>query len=70
MAPARSRFGEEAFDRLVKSLALIVGTEAMLVFKDVLALDDAEARALKKWVISALVEAARKEPSSLGHDID
>jgi hypothetical protein len=34
------------------------------VLKDVLRLDDAEARRVKRWTIRALVEAARKPPDS------
>jgi hypothetical protein len=37
-----------------------VGTEATIVVKDVLQLDDAEARKMKRWAIRALVEAARR----------
>jgi AcrR family transcriptional regulator len=61
LAPARRRFGEASYDRLVKSLALVIGTEAMLVFKDVLGLGDEEAGAVKAWVIRALVDAALGE---------
>jgi len=61
LAPARRQFKPAAFDMLGKALALIVGTEAMVVFKDVLQLDDAEARKIKRWAIRALVEAARKD---------
>ena len=32
----------------------------MVVFKDVLQLDDAEARRVKRWAIRALVEAAKR----------
>jgi hypothetical protein len=41
---------------LVRALVLIIGTEAMMVFKDVLQLDEAEAQKVRR----ALVEAARK----------
>ena len=60
LAPARDAFDPAALDKLVKALALIIGTEAMLVFKDVLQLDDSEARAVKSWAIRALVDAAAK----------
>jgi AcrR family transcriptional regulator len=60
LAPARNRFAPAAFDALVKALALIVGTESMVVFKDVLRLDDAEADEVRRWMISALVEAAEE----------
>ncbi len=33
----------------------------MVVFKDVLQLDDARARKVKRWAIRALVEAAKRQ---------
>lgn len=60
LEPARDQFEPQALERLTRALALVIGTEAMVVFKDVLQLDDAEARAVKRWAIRALVEAARK----------
>lgn len=60
LAPARKQFKPGSLDLLAKALALVVGTEAMVVFKDVLQLDDAEARRVKRWAIRALVEAARR----------
>ena len=58
--PARQQFRPAALRNLVRALALVIGTEAMVVFKDVLRLDDAEARKVRRWAIRALVEAARK----------
>jgi len=58
--PVRQQFKPAALKTLFKALALIVGTEAMVVFKDVLQVDDAEARKVKRWAIRALVEAAKK----------
>jgi AcrR family transcriptional regulator len=60
LAPAKAEFSRASLDKLQKALALIVGTEAMIVFKDVLQLDEKEARAVKRWAIRALIEAARK----------
>jgi AcrR family transcriptional regulator len=60
LAPARRQFRPGTLDTLGKALALVIGTEAMVVCKDVLQLDDAEARKVKRWAIRALVEAARK----------
>lgn len=60
LAPARKDFKPASLATLSKALALILGPEAIMVFKDVLQLDDAEARRVKKWAIRALVEAARK----------
>jgi AcrR family transcriptional regulator len=60
LEPARTQFRPEALETLRKVLALIIGTEAMVVFKDVLQLDDADARQVKRWAIRVLVAAARK----------
>lgn len=60
LAPAGAAFAPWARDRLAKALALVIGTESMLAFKDVLRLADAEADAVRRWMIRALVEAARK----------
>ncbi len=60
LAPARKEFKPGDLAMLRKALALVMGTEAMLVFKDVLRVDDAEARRVKRWAIKALVDAAKK----------
>ena len=64
--PVRDHFDPVALDRMRKALALIIGTEARVVFTDVLQLDDADARAVKDWAIRALVTAAlRPAPIAL-----
>jgi AcrR family transcriptional regulator len=60
LEPARNQFKPADLRMLTRALALVIGTEAMVVFKDVLRLDDADARKVKRWVIRALVGAARK----------
>ncbi|MBX3499177.1 MAG: TetR/AcrR family transcriptional regulator [Alphaproteobacteria bacterium] len=60
LEPARKEFKPAALANLRHALALVIGTEAMVVFKDVLQVDDAEARRVKRWAIRALVAAARK----------
>lgn len=60
LEPWRGEFEPAAFDRLVTALALVVGSEGMIVFKDVAPLSQAEATATKAWVMAALVEAAKK----------
>ena len=60
LAPARGRFKPAALRRLTAALALIIGTEAMVVFRDVLQLDDAEAEKVRRWAIRALVDAAAR----------
>ena len=59
LAPAKAEFSRASLDKLQKALALIVGTEAMIVFRDVLQLDDRQARDVKRWAIRVLIEAAR-----------
>ena len=60
LAPGKAGFALWAHDRLVKALALVIGTETMIAFKDVLRIGDEEADAVRRWMIRALVEAARK----------
>jgi AcrR family transcriptional regulator len=64
LAPVRSQFRPAARKQLERALALVIGTEAMVVCKDVLQLDDAETRKVKRWAIKALVEAAYKTDAS------
>jgi AcrR family transcriptional regulator len=58
LAPLQGLVEPEAMEKLKASLALVIGTEAMLVCKDVLGLDDAAAERVRHWAIGALVEAA------------
>ena len=60
LAPAQAQFAPDRLDRLVKALALVIGTESMVAFKDVLQIGDREADAIREWMIGALVEAARR----------
>lgn len=60
LAPVREQFDPQAVERLGKVLALFFGIEARVVFKDVLQLDDADARDAMQWALAALVDAARK----------
>ena len=59
LEPARGEFTRAGLETLTRALALIIGTEGIIVVKDVLQLDDDEARRVKRWAIAALVEAAR-----------
>lgn len=58
LAPANGSIKPAALKKLKHALALVIGPEAMVVFKDVLRLDDAEARRVRRWAIRALVAAA------------
>jgi AcrR family transcriptional regulator len=60
LAPAKKDFTPTAYRNLCAALALIFGTESMIVFRDVLNLDEASARKVKAWALRALIEAAKK----------
>ncbi len=64
LAPARDQLRPADFDRLNKALAVVLGPEAMVVLKDVLLLDETEAREVTRWAIRALLEAARQGAAS------
>jgi AcrR family transcriptional regulator len=61
LAPARDLFEDTAYDRLVKALSLIFGTESMVVFRDVVPISSEDARAVKGWAAKILVRAAIEE---------
>jgi AcrR family transcriptional regulator len=58
LAPARTQFDDDIHTKLRAALALILGSESMIVFRDVLGLDEPTARAVKSWAVRALVGAA------------
>ena len=58
LAPVRDRLAPADFTRLAQALALVIGTESMIVFRDVLAIGDDEAAAVRAWMIRILVAAA------------
>jgi AcrR family transcriptional regulator len=60
LEPARKEFRPADLKTLSRALAMVIGSEAMLVCKDVLQLDDAETRKVKRFAIRALVDAAKK----------
>jgi AcrR family transcriptional regulator len=65
LAPARAQFTRAGLASLTKSLSLIIGTESMVVTKDVLGLDDTDARQVRHWAIRALVDSARKPDADI-----
>lgn len=60
LAPAAAELDPAALDLLAKAAPVLLGIEATVVFKDVLGLDRREARRVRRWMLRALVEAARK----------
>lgn len=61
LAPTRKRFEKAGYQRLCAALALIFGIESMVIFRDVLPLDEKTAREVKSWAVRALVRAALAE---------
>ena len=61
LAPARARFTRSSYDKLCAALALVFGPESMIVFSDVLGMDERSARKVKSWAAQALVRAALAE---------
>lgn len=60
LAPVRDQFKRRDLEHLSNALALFLGIEAMVVFKDVLRLQDAQSEAVRRWAVRALIEAAKK----------
>lgn len=66
LAPARGRFERASYERLSAALALVFGTESMVVFNDVIGLSPRKARAVKRWMIEVLTRAALDESAGAG----
>jgi AcrR family transcriptional regulator len=61
LEPVTDQFAPRELERLKAALAVLMGTESMVVFKDVLQLDDKAATEVRRWAIRALTAAARRE---------
>lgn len=62
LAPVRDSLDAQTHARLSAALSLVFGPEALVVFKDVLRMDEAAAQEVKAWIIHALVRAALDAP--------
>lgn len=62
LAPLRGRVSARELKMLSGALALVIGTEARIVVKDVLQLSEPDALAVKRWAIRALVRSV--EPAN------
>lgn len=62
--PARDQMTPRERKMLERTLALIVGGEAILICKDVLQIDDAETREVKRWAIRTLINGALENSKS------
>ncbi len=69
LAPARQRFKPASYARLRAALAVLFGSESMVVFRDVLRVDEKAAREVKSWAVRALVRAALAESQAAGRGV-
>lgn len=58
LATSRKRFTTANYHKLCSALAILFGTESMIVCQDVLGIDEKTARKVKSWAVKALVRAA------------
>ena len=61
LSPVQSRLSKADFSRLVSSICLVVGTEALIILRDIRALDQAGAVDVSVWAAKALLRAALTE---------
>ncbi len=66
LAPLKKQVGGQTLDRLIQSLSLVFGVEAIIVLKDIFGLDDEQVRDVALWAAHALVQAAISEASAPG----
>jgi len=60
LAPLAGELETEEIERLKTALSILVGTEAVIVLRDVLRLDHEQARASGEWAVRQIVRAARQ----------
>jgi len=58
LATSKHRFTDGNYKMLCSALAMVIGTESMIVCQDVLGIDEAAAKKAKAWAVKALVRAA------------
>jgi len=61
LEPARSKFSTSSYRQLTRALSLVIGTEAMLVLKDVLGLRNSEAKEVRRRAIVSLLDSALRD---------
>jgi AcrR family transcriptional regulator len=66
LSPWRNRLAPAAWTRLVNALAMVIGWEALIVQRDICALDEPQGEALSIWVVRALLDAALREAEKDG----
>ncbi|MCS7002657.1 MAG: TetR/AcrR family transcriptional regulator, partial [Dehalococcoidia bacterium] len=60
-APVRARLGEACYQRLLRALSVVYGTESYVVLKDIWGASDREVVDVARWMLDALIDAAIHE---------
>ncbi|MBM3352391.1 MAG: TetR/AcrR family transcriptional regulator [Betaproteobacteria bacterium] len=61
LAPLRAQLAPRTWNRLLRALAVVYGIEPMIVLKDICGTNDRETKAVVRWMMDALVDAALRE---------
>lgn len=61
LAPLRGKLSDRELAQLNAGLGMVIGTEALVVLRDIYGLEPAEARSLMRWAASVLFRAATQE---------
>ena len=61
LSPLRTQLAPDAYDRLARAIAVVIGIEARVVLRDICGLDDATIIETERWAAHALVRAALSE---------
>jgi AcrR family transcriptional regulator len=61
LAPLRATLRPGELERLNAALGMVIGTEALVVLRDIYGLDPDDARSLMRWAASVLFRAATEE---------
>jgi AcrR family transcriptional regulator len=62
--PLRAELDDDVYERLVSSLAMVIGWEALIVLQDLRGLDGEEQVATSMWAARAIVQAALAEQAA------
>lgn len=63
LQPLERELDADQLERLKSALSVLIGTEAMIVMRDVLNLDHHQAQSTGEWAVRALVRSARQAAS-------
>jgi AcrR family transcriptional regulator len=68
LEPLRTKFSDEQLRSINAAVGMVIGTEALIVLRDIYGLEALEARALMRWAASILFTAATEAEGQLSVD--